>query len=185
MDVSVDASNDNGYERESNGAITRGANWQYIRSHVAAGDRYWGGLRWDSGDFPSQGDTIDVCYIELYPRDAGQLDMNADVHFEELAAPLEISADAFDISSRDRSETSVAWVATATHQVWERSPELKTALQEVIDAHSPTAIFAILKPKSDATKLFNAGTFDYGQPAKLHIEFTPAGFAHSQAIVIG
>jgi hypothetical protein len=151
----------------------------YIRqnSDTTQTQRYWGAYRW-TGTFPTQGDTIVSCIWKPYVYATTTDDPNINIHFEYGAAPAQFTTDAHDIDNRTRTSTSVPWVTTGVGAGSQDSPEAKTALQEVVDDYSPSAIVLINRPNQDADYLFYARSWDYSgnsDGAELYIEWTAGG----------
>lgn len=185
VDEQVEANEDDAYENEGEGTVNISDTTSIrMNSHTVAAGRYWAGYRFVSGEFPAQGTTIDVAYLSIYLYSTLYDDANLNIHFEELAAPATFTTDSYSITSRDRTEASVEWIAdgiAAGALDWYNSPSLcgvGSPIQELFDAYSPTAIVAITRPNTDAYKIFytRPHEFSTGEYAtKLHIEYTAGG----------
>lgn len=184
LDPQVGASTDDAFEVEDPGTVTVDSASIPIWSSTGANSRYWGGFRFVSGGFPTSGTTIDVAYLRVYIFSDGSDDANFNIHFEELAAPAAFTTANTNITSRDRTETSVPWIAdgiAAGGVGWYNSPDLSgvgSPAQELFDAYSPSAIVVIIRPNQDATKGFSAYAWDYDDNtwgAILHLEWTAVG----------
>lgn len=190
VDEQVGASLDDSHEYESSGGNSPTLTTVKIVAGTSATNRYWGGFRWESGSFPSAGETIDVCYIEIYITSTLWDDMLADWHFQDgTASPSQFSSDDYDITSRTRTDDYTYWAANGMGIGWEQSPSLVDTLQELIDNYSPTAIVAIAKPRTTSFKEVTCRAYDWdsAQAAKLHIEYTggAAAAGNSWGTVIG
>lgn len=184
LEVQVEAGTDDGFEREDTGEMWLAYVYTYENSSATQSQRRWAGRRFVSAEFPAQGTTIDVAYLRVYVYDTVYDDANFNIHFEELAAPATLTTDAFNITGRDRTEASVAWVAdgvAAGGADWYNSPSLAgvgSPVQELFDAYSPTAIVVITRPNVNTSKLFKTYTYEQTgnvSGAILHLEWTEAG----------
>lgn len=182
LEVQVGASEDDAEEIENDGSMYL----DVVIVRIMSGDastRRWSGFRFVSEEFPPQGTTIDVAYLRGYLYSASYDDANFNLHFEELAAPLAFTIDKFNITSRDRTEASVPWIAdgiAAGGVGWYNSPSLcgvGSPIQELFDAYSPTAIVAIARPNQDVAKHLRFRTWDEASHllgAILHLEWEEA-----------
>ena len=180
LEVQVGASADDAFEIEDTGAIDLTSTIIYIWSNTTAANRYWGGFRFVSAEFPTLGTTIDVAYLKGYVQSTSYDDVNFNIHFEELAAPAAFTTDAGNITARDRTEASVAWIADGIGAGWKNSPSLcgvGSPAQELFDAYSPTAIVVIVRPNADVAKqlrIFSQDQAPNNLGAILHLEWTVA-----------
>jgi len=184
LEVQVGADTDDAREQESTGDVEVTLTLVGNVSGTTAAERYWGGYRFVSAEFPAQGTTIDVAYLKVYVQTANADDANFNLHFEELAAPAIFTTDAFNITGRDRTEASVAWVANgiATGGAgFYNSPSLRgvgSPIQELFDAYSPTAMVIITRPNTNIYKAFYVYSWGYDDNTKgaiLHLEWTEDG----------
>lgn len=189
LNLYVAASEDDARQLESSGVMNITSTYTTCNSSAFAVSRNWGGLRWVSASLPPQGATISVAYAQLYVYSTSYDDINGDLHFELGADPAAFTTTGFDITNRSRTLASAAWVQDTLGTGWKQTPSLVSALQEVVDSYSPSALVLILKPKTDTDKFFRAYSYDqdsaYG--ALLHIEGTwevPA-VGRSQGYIIG
>lgn len=188
--LQVAADLDDVHEDKNDGDVHDEANYLIHYSSSTESLHSYMGHRWVSGSLPSQGDTIDECYIQLYCYQTGTDDLHTSLHFEELVAPAQFTAgdDEYDVTSRDRTETSVAWDDDSMGIGWHQSPELKTALQEVLDNYSPTALVLIMKPDLSGGDQFNSRPHNYDSAlaARIFIKWTPgaptAGYSYGTII---
>lgn len=188
IDLQVGASLDDVHEQGLVGTVS---NISYI-AHVASTfevQRFWGGHRWVSGSLPSQGDTIDVAYAEVYLYDISYDDVDGFWHFEKAASPAQFTTSSNDVTDRTRTTASSAWDVDSLTTGWKQTPSLVTPLQEVIDSYSPTALVLIFRPNTVAAKAMRTKSED-GNPtyaAKIHVEWTSGAAAagHSFGVVIG
>lgn len=192
LDVQVAANEGDAHEQESTGTVSLLGSWVLSRSDTAAATRWWGGFRFVSGDFPASGTTIDVAYLRVYILNTTYDDANFNIHLEELAAPAVFTTDAFDITSRDRTENSTPWIADGidTGADWYNSPDLSgvsSPVQEIFDSLSPTAIVVITRPNQDADKWLYVYSRDYNDNTKgaiLHLEWAVGGVTHLGAATL-
>jgi len=148
--------------------------------------RMWGGYRFVSGDFPSQGSMIDVAYLRLYFYLTSKDDVNVNIHFEDGASPIAFTTSDNDITLRTRTTNSTSWIAdsvAAGGTGWYNSPSLcgvGSPAQELFDSYSPSAIVAITRGNTDVSKTFYVHSWDYNDHShapELYIEYTEGGGA--------
>lgn len=177
IDEQVDADLDDAYEIESSGNTIDHATYVNHYSYTTSSLRYWGAHRWVNSDI-SQGDTIDVAYIEIYAATTND-DINGNWHFEYAASPAQftIASGSYDITSRPRTSASVSDIEDHCGEDWHTSPSLVTPLQEVVDDYSPTAYVVIFRPNQNQGRFYQAVSHnnDSDYAAKLHIEYTAGG----------
>ena len=119
---------ENGASFSSTGTVFR------VRSDPSAGQRRGVAARFvtSASEFDN-GDTIDACVLSVWPSSGAQSDMRGNLSFEDADDPADFATNA-DVASRTRNATSVLWsddpITTGSYQA---SPELKTALQPIID----------------------------------------------------
>ncbi len=187
--LQVAADLDDVHENESSGAVYDDDSAVYHSANFQPDDRSWGAHRWVLGTSIPQGATIDECYIQLYSTTTFYDDMDGNWHFEELAAPAQFVVEDDNVTARDRTETSVLWQANSLGLGWVQSPELKTALQEVVDVYSSTVLVAIFRPnQTDDKRLYSrAHNNDPTLAARIFIKWTPAAAAegYSYGTIIG
>jgi len=148
--LQVSANWDDVYETETGGAITNGTRIQHDSATSGAGRR-WGAHRW-TGTLPRKGETITTCYLSIYLYSITVDDINGNIHFEKAASPAQFSSTAFDVTDRTRTAASVSWVVNSLGTGWKNSPSLVTPMQELVDAHRPTAIVLIFRPNTNIGK---------------------------------
>lgn len=189
IDEQVGANLDDVDEYEATGTVTDRATDVRHQASTSEYGRYWGAHRWTGITGITAGDTIDVCYVTFDVTSTDYDDANFNMHFEELAAPPTFTTGGGgDVTSRDRTETSVAFIKDGCGTGAEQSPELKTALQEVVDTYTPTTIVLICRPNSDTAKSFFTTPHNDtpSSAAELHIEYTAAAAAgYSYGTIIG
>ena len=146
------------------------------RASASAAAQWWGGHRFVSGSLPSQGDTIDVAYAQLYIGSSSYDDIKGYWHFEETTSPAQFSTTAHDITDRVRTSASVLWNKTSMGTGWEQTASLVNPLQEVINGRSPTALVLIFRPDTVLERETRtvAHNDDPAEATKLHIEWTVA-----------
>ena len=176
----VAAGLDDGDELESTGLIDGTDAWalQY-RSYTDNTYRYWSFHRWAIA-IP-QFATIGTCLFYPHLYSAAADDANFNIHFEKAATPAALDeADTSQITEKTRTTISIPWVADgiAAGGVGRYySPELKTALQEVVDLYTTVYIGMITRPNQDADKTFASHTFERGggYMGQIYIEYTSYG----------
>lgn len=176
IDDQVDASTDDASERVSPDYMYLDDDEVVVRADT--GELYhYGGFRFHNGTFPSQGDTIDVAYIEVYTYNYNYDDVNANIHFELGATPATFADTSHNISGRSTTTAFVLWDATVLGLGWIQSPSLVTPAQELIDSYSPSAVNVIAKAKTDknARLYVRSVDFDSALAAKLHLEWESGG----------
>lgn len=177
LDLQVGANLGDVHENEASGVVTDSATEirHYARNLATA--RFWAGHRFVSVSLPSEGDTIDIAYAQIYIYDTTYDDIDGFWHFEELAAPAQFTTNNNDVTARDRTEASVADDNDSMGVGWHQTDSLVTPLQEVIDSYSPTAIVLIFRPNA-LVGITYASSRAYNdtpaEAAKLHIEYTAA-----------
>lgn len=181
LEVQVGASDDDADEWEISGAAYLTSTYIRNRSDTSNSLRYWGGYRFVSAEFPAQGTTIDVAYLRVLPYSTDYDDANFNIHFEELAAPAAFADITFNITTRDRTENSVPWVADGIYTgELVNSPSLcgvGSPAQEIFDAFSPTTMVVITRPNTDAAKYLRVFSYDQSgnvSGAILHLEWEEA-----------
>lgn len=160
--------------------------WMYLsesavtlESDVLGGQNaYWGGFRFVSDLFPTQGSIIDSCYIGIVMRFTNPPyntdDINGNFHFQLAASPLTFAAVDYDITSRPRTTASVSWIQNdIPYGVRVNSPSLVVPAQELWDSYSPTAVVVIFRPNTDVAKICKVISYDYSHTdcATLHLEW--------------
>ena len=183
LEPQVGASRDDADERESTGGMNYTNPYVTNQSSPLASSRYWGGYRFVSAEFPPQGTIPDVAYLKVYIPYTDYDDAFLYLHFEELAAPAAFtSITSYNITGRDITENSVAWIANgiaAGGADWYNSPSLLTGtpnspVEELWAAYSPTAIVVITQPTTEEAKSLFVGSWDSGAHdlgAILHLEW--------------
>lgn len=190
LDEQVDASEDDATEYTFDGSVSITSSSLRVRSNTNVDYRYFGGARWDGFSIP-KGSTIIAAHVEIYIYDAGYDDANFDMHLEKAAAPAAFTTTTNDITDRPETTAYTSWVEDsiiAGGAGWFGSDKsLVSALQEVVDLYTVTAIVWIGHPRDDAGKYCYARTWDEGDHSlapKLHIEYTPP-LGRSHGYIIG
>lgn len=188
LNLQVAASLDDAYQQED--VHTTWPTVDPVICYSATVSRMWGGHRFVPPNAIPQESTIIAAYIELYVYDATWDDINANIHFEKVAAPAQFEAVDDNITSRARTDASTSWIANILGTGWKTSPSLVIPLQELVDVYEITALVVIFRPNSDVTKTCKSRAFDYDPDlaAKLYIEYagaqqeiTPTGLAQEIA----
>lgn len=184
LELRVTSDYDDAWEAEWTGDVDALDYYIWTRSNTTT-TRMWTGFRWTSGSFPLIGTaTVTVCWIKIYKY--GDADLNCDVHFQLAAAPATFqhcpTTGCANITGRSRSVAFVPWVAALGGDGWKTSPSLVTPMQEIFDNYSPTAVAAILKPKTDLDKTCKWASYKNGAgfAAYLHVEWD-VGYNPAQA----
>ena len=168
-------------ERESNSNFSSTGSTYRVRSDTAASQRRGSAARFvtSASEFDN-GDTIDACTLSVWPNSGSQNDMRGDFSFEDADNPADFATNA-DVANRTRNGTSVLWsddsITTGSYQT---SPELKTALQAVIDragwsAGNALGIFG--DGRNEAQQICAMTTYDGDSTRawKLDVDYTAGG----------
>jgi hypothetical protein len=93
---------------------------------------HWGATRFTVPEIP-QGTAIDAAYLDVYVDSDMEDTPNMTLYVEPSASPAPISTTSGDISARPLSIASVDWMGIDTGAGWQRSPDLRALVQEVVD----------------------------------------------------
>lgn len=160
LNLKVAASHDDAHELEDAGYMDlEGDNLLFF-----AGDnmynRWWPAMRFIPEEPIPQGATILAAYLKVKATEEAPNDTNVNLHFEKAAAPTGFLEDAFDISSRPRTDVSIPWIADAVGQGWVNSPSLVDALQELVNAYQVSTLVVISRPNQDVEKQLVTNCYD-------------------------
>jgi hypothetical protein len=104
---------------------------------------HWGATRFVVPNVP-RGATIDAAYLDVYVDSDTEDTPNVILYVEPSSNPAPPSATASDISTRLLSISNVLWMDVDTGGGWQRSPDLRVLVQEVVDLSGWTPGSAIL-----------------------------------------
>jgi peptidoglycan/xylan/chitin deacetylase (PgdA/CDA1 family) len=175
LDLQIDDTTNDAQERGTGDMTVTGGVQIRQESSATAASQYWGAYRVPATI--SQGSTIDEFWITPYAESTSVDDANFKIYCQKAAAPGAFSATAYDISGRTLTTAYVEWAADGVGAGYHDSPELKTVLQEVVNAYNVTYIVIILKPNTDVDKQFDSTIAEDGASyaLKVHIKYS-AGY---------
>jgi len=178
LDLRIAANLDDAYEENQSGTMFCGGSEILMRSGLGA-NADWAGFRFPSGSLPPLGSTITSCYLKFYVKNTASDDINGNFHFQKVASPAAFTSTDFDITDRTRTTNSISWIEDSLGVGWAQTASLVTALQEVIDSYSPTALVVIFRPNIEDNVKECAVYSNEGDPiqhrtAILHIEWEEA-----------
>lgn len=165
---------------ESTGSVDCSGSNITIISEAVAADRSWGFFRWavPVSDRIPLGSIITVCTLTVRNSLGGAGDFEADVHFEDVAAPaICTGAPNFGISSRARTTASAFW-DTDTDPIPGNadgtSPDLTAVLQELVntfDLAPALAIICVPNTTVGGGVAVESALSDSVNAGRLHIEY--------------
>jgi hypothetical protein len=104
---------------------------------------HWGATRFTVPGL-AQGSVIDAAYLDVYIDSDTEDTPNMILYVEPTAAPAPLAPTDFDVSSRPLSTSNVLWMGLDTGAGWQRSPDLRALVQEVVDLPAWSASETIL-----------------------------------------
>ncbi len=127
---------------------------------------------------------VQTATISLYTKT--YLTAKFSIYFEDAASPAALATTANNIGGRSLTTANVSIDETATDETWWTSPNLKTALQEVIDTHGTVSTVAIiLDCLSGGDYGFRSEDHDSALAAKLNLVFTTVTAAFTGSPLTG
>jgi hypothetical protein len=175
MDIPITAGTDDAEEKVT-GVVNRGSS--LLDLGVLSGVTQTVGLRFTSGVSALQGATISSAYVQFQAK---KTTVPVSLRVEGQASDVQagFTAQAFNISSRPRTAAGADW----TPDPWQvanevgpkqRTPELATVLQEIIDlpGWDGTALVLIISHVSGTGRRGAVSFNGSGQEPVLHVEFT-------------
>jgi hypothetical protein len=172
--VQIDGESNDAYEYEFNGGVNVDNFEILVVSDASAEDRYWGGLRFTGGTWPSYGSTITAARISIHiPSIVGD-DPNCDIYAEASANPSAFTTATNNISGRTKTSASAEWIANGLGTGWKNSPSLVTIIQELVDSYNIESIALIIQPNTDVSKSLIIDAWDESSHtlgAILHLEW--------------
>jgi len=177
-DEIVGASADDGYE-EGDGTINTAANEINIYSNPNTTlPQYKCGLfKFENIDIPKNS-VIENASIELYVKVGPNNDANFIIYAEDNDNAADLTTNPHVISETDRPRTSagVSWAENDLAVGYDNSPDISSAIQEVIDRTGWTSgnnLAIICIANTDLTLLLDVDSVDDINHPKLHITYTP------------
>lgn len=178
LNLQIVAGDDDGYETDSGSSFQAGATTIRTVANATDSSRINGFTRF-TGVTIEQGDTIDSAFTSWFIISTLFDDILSDIRCEDVDDSVDLAANA-DITDRARTAASVLWDATGVGTGFEASPDLKAAIQEVIDRpgwSSGNALSLLVDGRTTASRECRGRSFEgnSSEAAKLDITFTAAG----------
>lgn len=170
IDIDVDTSSNDGYEREDTGEVDNNQDILDIRSATTAIRRF-GCIIWDVAI--TQGWTINTAYATVNSTSAGN-DCNFAMHFEDSSNPSTIEEIANNITDRTLTSNSSDWIELNIGEGLVNTPSLVTPLQEIADSYNTSSVALLIMPYQDIYRATAFSAYDDadGTPPSLYIEYT-------------
>lgn len=148
-----------------------------------------GGLIFD-GLAAMKGQVITAATVEVYVHTATYDDPDGHIYCEAIDSPVDFTADASNITDRDRSANSTQWQASAIGTGWKESPDFADAVQEIADRAGfvDELCLLLIGRAASGTSQLAVRTYDYDPAwgAKLSVTHEPpAAAGGSFGTVIG
>lgn len=161
----ISQSTDDAKESTSNAVVTNGTTFVLSNTTSAA----WVGLRWAASSI--QGVTVSAASISLWPTTTATI--NDTIDFQNTASGLTFnSGNSADISSRTLTGHAVTWNTSLTSGAFRASPDLTTAVQQVVNLASMTELVAVLVNSGGPT--VEAFDGNAAEAAEINVTYTAA-----------
>lgn len=178
LNLQVGAGADDAYEQDNSFGFNGTSTSVWMSSDTASYARKNGASRFQNV-LVGQADTIDAATAQVYIH-SGNRNANIDIFAEDVDNAANF-VDTADVTSRDRTGTSVAWVENSlTQNTYNTSPEIKTVIQELVNRggwSSGNALVMLYDGKSDVNQSFGTTSFEHDATETLKLNITFSGGA--------
>lgn len=176
LNLQVGASSDDGIERRSDGVVASIQGFWRCFSNTTLSSAFDGLCRFTSVTVP-KGATIDAADCTLLMNDITQDDADLSIFCEDTDDAATMGSGTNDLTNRTRTTASTAWVQSSIGLISVTTPDIASAVQEVVDRAgwaSGNALAVYFRARTDLIAELEVVSYDAStiDAAKLDIDYT-------------
>jgi hypothetical protein len=133
------------------------------------------GFRFLNATIPP-GPTINTATIQTYNHSTSYDGIHCNIYCEDVDSASTFTASTNNIEGRSRTTASVSWSQDSAGTGWKTSPDISSAVQEVVDRagwSSGNSVATLLDLTSGASWQIRMWDYDSSYAPKLDIDYTP------------